>query len=221
MGPRSTCRHREVGRRPLGPTSVDDVKQQDSVRGLPRAWPRAAARGHGNILGASAHDHGCQRIPRQCASAVDHAFRGRTIRHQGPPHQIAEARRRVEANPTDPQLRFDLGRFLFAAEQYTEAIPELQRAKNNPHVRTQALLLLGRCFERKNMLDLAVNQLIEAEKDLGTLDNTKKELLYEKALVLQRMGRTEEYLENLKLIYEADYGYRDVAERVESSYQTS
>ncbi len=135
--------------------------------------------------------------------------------------QIAEARRRIEANPTDPQLRYELGRHLFAGDQFTEAIPELQRAKNNPHVRTQALLMLGRCFERKNMLDLAVNQLTEAEKDLAVLDNTKKEVLYEKALVLQRMGRIDEYLDNLKQIYETDYGYRDVAERVESSYQTS
>ncbi|HUF63138.1 MAG TPA: hypothetical protein VMN36_13760 [Verrucomicrobiales bacterium] len=143
------------------------------------------------------------------------------LRRERASQQITEARRRSEANPTDPQIRYDLGRHLFAADQFTEAIPELQRAKNNPHVRTQALLLLGRCFERKNMLDLAVNQLAEAEKDLAVLDNTKKEVLYEKALVLQRMGRTEEYLENLKQIYEADYGYRDVAKRVESSYQTS
>ena len=45
---------------------------------------------------------------------------------------IAEARDRVERNPTDPQLRFDLGSFLYQAGEYTDAIPQLQKAKKQP-----------------------------------------------------------------------------------------
>jgi hypothetical protein len=81
------------------------------------------------------------------------------------------------------------------------------------------MLLLGRCFERKNMNDLAQSALAEASKELAIMDNTKKEILYELALVNEKMGRQEQYLEALKEIYNADYGYRDVARRVESSYQ--
>lgn len=124
----------------------------------------------------------------------------------------------VERNPTDPQLRFSLAEYLYLTGQATQAIPELQRAKNNPHIRTKALLLLGKCFSEKNMLDLAVNQLQEAEKELTAMDGTKKEVLYERALLHERRGEKEAYLEALKLIYEADYGFRDVANRVESSY---
>jgi len=36
--------------------------------------------------------------------------------------------------------------------------------------------------------------------------------------VNQKMGKREQYLEALKEIYNADYGYKDVAHRVESSY---
>jgi hypothetical protein len=32
------------------------------------------------------------------------------------------------------------------------------------------------------------------------------------------MGEAEKSIDAMKQIYEADYGYRDVAERVESSY---
>jgi tetratricopeptide (TPR) repeat protein len=131
---------------------------------------------------------------------------------------IAEARDRVERNPTDPQLRFELGQHLYNADEFQEAIPHLQRARNNPHIRTRALLLLGRCYEARNMLDLAEGQLKEALSELLAMDGTKKDVLYTLALVCEKMGKHEDYLENLKRIYEADYGYRDVAKRVESSY---
>ena len=130
----------------------------------------------------------------------------------------AEARERVDRNPTDPQLRFELGQHLYAAEEFSEAIPHLQRARNNPHLRTRAILLLGRCYEAKNMLDLAEQTLKEALAELTAMDGTKKEVLYTLAMVCEKMGKREDYLEHLKRIYEADYGYRDVAHRVESSY---
>lgn len=125
----------------------------------------------------------------------------------------------VERNPTDPQLRFSLAEYLYMTGQATDAIPELQRAKSNPHVRTKALLLLGKCFSEKNMLDLAINQLEEAEKELSGMDGTKKDVVYERALLHEKRGEKEAYLEALKQIYEVDYGYRDVAKRVESSYE--
>lgn len=132
---------------------------------------------------------------------------------------IAEAKGRVDRNPTDKALRYDLGQAYFNAAMYTEAIPELQQAKSNPHIRIKSILMLGRCFERKNMNDLAENALSEAARELTIMDNTKKEVLYELAMVYEKMGKKEQYLECLKEIYNNDYGYRDVAQRVESSYQ--
>ena len=131
---------------------------------------------------------------------------------------VASSRERVERNPTDPQLRYDLGTNLFNAGHPTEAIPELQRAKNNPAIRTKAMLALARCYEAKNMLDLGVRQLQEAAGEIPTLDATKKEVLYVLGNILEKMGRKEEFLDAFKQIYEADYGYKDVATRVESSY---
>ncbi len=131
---------------------------------------------------------------------------------------INEAKSRVDRNPTDKQLRYDLGQAFFNAGMFTEAIPELQQAKSNPHIRTKAMLLLGRCFERKNMNDLAKSAFADALKELPIMDATKKEVLYELAMVCEKLSDKEGYLESLKEIYNADYGYRDVAKRVESSY---
>ena len=140
------------------------------------------------------------------------------IKQQRAASMITDAKARVDRNPTDKAIRFDLGQAYFNAGMFTEAIPELQQAKGNPHIRTKAMLLLGRCFEKKNMNDLARSAFSEANKELTIMDGTKKEVLYELALVCEKMGDKEGSLEALKEIYNADYGYKDVAHRVESSY---
>lgn len=131
---------------------------------------------------------------------------------------VAEAQLRVEQNPTDPQLRFDLGSALYNAGEYSEAIPHLQQATRNPHIRTRVLLTLARAFDGKDMYDLAIKQLSDALADLHGMDGTKKEVLYEKGLIHAKMDDKENALGCFKEIYEVDYGYRDVAQRVESSY---
>ena len=132
--------------------------------------------------------------------------------------QVAEAKKRVDQNPTDPQLRFELGNALYKSGDHTAAIPHLQQATRNPHIRTKVLLLLGRTFRAKSMFDLAIKQLSDALSDLHAMDGTKKEVLYEKGLIHDDMGDKKAALESFKQIYEVDYGYRDVAQRVEASY---
>lgn len=131
---------------------------------------------------------------------------------------LNEAKAKVDRNPTDKQYRFDYATILFQAEQYREAIPELQQAKGNPHIRNKALLMLGKCFERLNMNDLAINAMTEAVKEIPAFNNEKKELLYSLGTTYEKVGKAEEYLNCMKEIYNNDYGYRDVAKRVESSY---
>jgi len=132
--------------------------------------------------------------------------------------QVQESQKRVEQNPTDPQLRFELGTALFKAGEHSAAIPHLQQATRNPHIRTKVLLTLARAFRAKGMFDLAVKQLSDALADLVAMDNTKKEVLYEKGLIHAEVNDKPAALECFKQIYEVDYGYRDVAQRVESSY---
>ena len=132
--------------------------------------------------------------------------------------QVVEAKARVDQNPTDPQLRYQLGLALYKSGDHTAAIPHLQQATRNPHIRTKVLLLLGRTFRAKGMYDIAIKQLVDALADLHAMDGTKKEVLYEKGLIHSEMGDKAAALDAFKQIYEVDYGYRDVAQRVESSY---
>jgi tetratricopeptide (TPR) repeat protein len=132
---------------------------------------------------------------------------------------ITDAQERVARNPTDLQLRFEFGENLFTAGRWREAVPELQRARQNPHVRLKAMNLLGCCYAELGMLDLAIKQLEEASQEILSMDAMKKEIVYNLGLVYERMGELDKSVGCMKQIYEVDYGYRDVARRVESSYE--
>jgi tetratricopeptide (TPR) repeat protein len=132
---------------------------------------------------------------------------------------IADAQERVARNPTDLQLRFELGENFFNAGRFREAVPELQRARQNPHARLKAMNVLGCCYGELGMLDLAMKQLEEASQEISSMDAMKKEIVYNLGQIYERMGDTGKALACMKQIYEVDYGYRDVAQRVESSYE--
>ena len=131
---------------------------------------------------------------------------------------IEETKKQLERNPTDLQLRFELGEHLVNAQRFREAVPELQRARQNPNARLKAMNLLGVCYRELGMLDLAMKQFEDAAKEITTMDPMKKEIVYNLGIVYEKMGEREKSLNCMKQIYEADYGYKDVAERVEGSY---
>lgn len=133
--------------------------------------------------------------------------------------RLVECKQRVEQNPTDPKMRYDLGQAFYDAGDYSEAIPHLQQATRNPHIRTKVLLLLGRTFDAKGMTDLSIKQLKDANDELTQMDTTKKEILYELGVIYTKAEKKEEALKCFKQIYEIDYGYRDIAARVEGSYE--
>jgi len=78
---------------------------------------------------------------------------------------------------------------------------------------------LGCCYRELGMLDLAAKQLEEAAREILAMDATKKEIVYNLGIVYEMMAEPEKSIGCMKQIYEIDYGYKDVAKRVESSYR--
>jgi tetratricopeptide (TPR) repeat protein len=152
------------------------------------------------------------------AESSQHALQLEELKRQRAELFLDEAKKRVERNPTDLQLRFELGEILVSLGNYKDAISELQRARQNPNVRLRAMNLLGKCYTERRMFDLAASILSAAASELLQMDNVKKEIVYNLGLVYEKMSQEEKSIECMKQIYEVDYGYRDVAERVESSY---
>jgi tetratricopeptide (TPR) repeat protein len=131
---------------------------------------------------------------------------------------LTEARERVDRNPTDLLAHFDLATALMDAGLHQEAIGHLQRARSNPSVRLKAMSKLGQCYVSRSMNDLAAKTFADAIAEIPAMDAVKKDLLYNLGVVYENMEKKAEALECFKQIYEVDYGYRDVASKVESSY---
>lgn len=128
--------------------------------------------------------------------------------------RVAEARRRVDRNPTDLAARFDLGSGLLGAGDVDAAIAELQQAVKDPRKKNESLFLLGKAFQAKRLPDLALGQFEKALQAAGS-SVLAKEALYEMGRICQEQGKGDEALKHYTRILEQDIGFRDVTTLVE------
>ncbi len=152
------------------------------------------------------------------ASAPDYAERTAKLQAEKQTYQLAECQKRSERFSTDLQIRFELGQLYFQAGKIGEAILEFQKAQGNPHRRIPAMSYLAQCFAKRKMFELATRTLQNALKEKAVFDDEKKELIYTLGCVLESMGKKDEAIKQLELIYEVDAGYRDVAAKVDAFY---
>src|SRR5665213_1357963 len=131
---------------------------------------------------------------------------------------LADCEQRAERYPNDLGIRFELGKLYFQTGKITEAIREFQKAQNNPHKRIMSLSYLGQCFAQRNMNDMAARSLQNALKEKLVFDEEKKEIIYALGMVLEKMGKKEEAMDQFKQIYEVDSTFKDVAKKVEDHY---
>lgn len=153
-------------------------------------------------------------------TAADYSTQLADLRQARFTWQLEDARRRAEQNPTDLGIKYELGSLYLEAGRLSEAIPELQRAQNNPNRRISAMNLLAQAFARRGMNDLAAKKLQEAIREKPIFDDEAKELRYQLGVVLEKIGKSEEAIEQFKIIYEQDVAYRDVTARVDAYYGT-
>ena len=130
-----------------------------------------------------------------------------------------DAANMVKRYPNDLQFRYDLGYQFYLRGQYNDAIEEFQLAQRNPQRRTRALYYLALCFTQKGQPDIAFEQLQKAASELTLMDETKKDVVYQMGVLADQMGRKAEAVAFFKEIYSVDIKYRDIAQRIEASYQ--
>jgi tetratricopeptide (TPR) repeat protein len=131
-------------------------------------------------------------------------------------------KQRVSQFPNDLKLRYEYGKALYEASQVDRAISQLQLSVNEPTKKTTSLNLLGLAFKQKKMLDLALTQFKKAYNSLSKSDKKvaeEKEILYNLAQTYEEMGQKEQAIEQYKKIYESDINYKDVAKKIEETYQ--
>ncbi|HTQ50563.1 MAG TPA: tetratricopeptide repeat protein [Candidatus Acidoferrales bacterium] len=160
-------------------------------------------------------DHQLEQLD---AAAPDYAEQSAKIQAEKLNYQITDCQQRVEKYPTDLAIRFEMGQLYFQAGKISEAILEFQKAQGNPHKRLAAMNYLAQCYAKRKMYDMAARQLQNAIKEKPVFDDEKKEMIYNLGCVLDSMGKKEDAVEQFKLIYEMDIGYKDVAAKVDAFY---
>jgi predicted Zn-dependent protease len=164
------------------------------------------------------YDHTLSQLDPQ---AADYAEQSARLKAERDNYMLTECKERADKYPNDLLIRFELGKLYFQAGKTSEAIQELQKAQNNPNRRIQALCLLGQCFARRNMNDLAAKTLEKAIAEKEVFDDEKKEIIYALGTVLEKMGKAAEAIEEFKLIYEVDAAFKDVSKKIDDFYASS
>ena len=159
-----------------------------------------------------------QQLGQLDVTAPDYSDKLAVLNAEKLAFQLSECQKRVEKYPTDLAFRFELGTLYFQSGKIGEAISEFQKAQSYPSKRIAAMNGLAQCFAKRKMNDLAAKTLQSAIKEKLTFDEEKKDLIYQLGCVFETMAKKEEAIEQFKLIYESDIGYKDVSKKVDDYY---
>jgi tetratricopeptide (TPR) repeat protein len=129
--------------------------------------------------------------------------------------EIAEYRTRCERQPTEMTHHYNLGVRLLQNGNIEDAAAEFQRTVNDPRYRRTSHKSLGQCFQRKNLLDLAIQQYTSYLSLVDdALSDEAKEVRYLRARQLEDLGKRDEAVADYSKLVEMDLGYKDAAERL-------
>lgn len=134
--------------------------------------------------------------------------------------RLDDAKSYVERYPNDYAARFTLANLLYDAADYQNAIANFQQAQKSPKVRLPALAGMGKALKARKMFDLAAQQFITAKGEIPVMDDLKKDIIYQLAECYEGMGKQEEAINEFKLIYSEDIGFRDVADKINAFYSS-
>ena len=127
---------------------------------------------------------------------------------------------RCERNPGNAPLRFEFGVRLKKAGKFKEAIQAFQTARNDPKRRANTLLELGECFHHSKRYELAMTNYVAAIEAAADRDaDTEKLARYRAGVLAMGLKEWEEAKTHLTTLADLDYGYRDVAERLDKIAQ--
>jgi len=158
---------------------------------------------------------------------VHWAAADKRFRQSGDPAEKAEAERirnelytkelalyksRCERFPNKLEYRYELAVRHKLLGEFSEAIRELQVARNDPRNKGRCLLALGECFEKIKQLPLAKTQYDAAIQEIPDRDGeNKKKALYRAGKLAFQVGDLATAERHLTILASMDYLYRDVS----------
>ncbi len=138
--------------------------------------------------------------------------------------ELQEYQERSKNYPTDLSLRFELGKRLYAAQNFDDAIAAFQQAKQDPKNKDPAMMYLGSCYIQQGWLDEAVATLQQALDGHDVKDDqVGMELRYLLMDAQQRLATKNRDVStaqaaqaNASKILQADINYKDIRARLDA-----
>jgi tetratricopeptide (TPR) repeat protein len=123
---------------------------------------------------------------------------------------------RVDREPNNGRLQFELGMRLKKAGKIKQAITSFQAARSDPKRKALVLVELGECFQKIEQYKLALSHYEQALEVCVVGDEDVRKLgLYRAGVLatgLRELDRAERHLSELAGL---DFGFRDVADRLD------
>lgn len=138
--------------------------------------------------------------------------------------EITEYEAQTAAYPTDLTVKFELGKRLYLAHRYDDAIAQLQMAQSDPKNRVAVMSFLGQSFMAIGWVDEAIDMFGKAiELAVDATDATALELRYGKMAALYKraessrdLASAEEADKLASQIATQQFNYLDIRKRREA-----
>ena len=124
---------------------------------------------------------------------------------------------REERHPQNMNVKIELAELVMQLQDWSRAIPLLQKSSQDPRLKTRALVMLGKCFMYDKKMPLAKGQFERAVPDLNpeTHPDTYKEAHYLLARACEETGDSDKAMHHYGEVLVIDYDYKDARERLE------
>ncbi len=123
---------------------------------------------------------------------------------------------RTDREPNSTRLKFELGLRQKKAGKIKDAITSFQAARGDPKKKALVLVELGECFQKIEQYKLSLSHYEQAIEACEAADLEARKLALYRAGVLatglRELDRAERHLAELAGL---DFGYRDVADRLD------
>ena len=122
-----------------------------------------------------------------------------------------------EIGESDPEARYNLGIAYKEMGLLDEAVEEFRLSRSRPALFLGASCLLAETFAEKGDCDTALKTLNEVLASDGITPEGSRDVRYQMAVLLSRIGKEEEAREIFLSLHESFPDYRDLRERVGKS----
>jgi len=130
--------------------------------------------------------------------------------------ELGEYKRQVDEAPADMDKRYLLGKALFEAKMFDDAVPHLQRASRSPKWGKVVGILLGRCFTDMGRLELATMQLTQTLEQISEVEeDLLMEARYWLGNVHEKSGKVDEAKKLFQGLFMENASFRDVGARLD------